>query len=368
MNSDPCVLIFPAGMPRSDVFKKAMQSVGVRLVEASSEPEQVASGECHYLPYVTAGGFREAFVALLRQEGISRVHSPHPGVWWVLHEFNKDAAFPVSFHLTNEQPHVEDCAGQKRAFAWAKVCREARSLAEDATPALSAARYANLHWSYSGIPGESDDIKIWLLTHIFRLTVPGDVVEIGSAYGRSAFALAWLAAFHGVGNLICIDPWDLPSSRDQGVGAEIINRAVVDVDWQAVHRSFVVALSGFSHVNYIRRPATAAVGDYLKAAAAGQIETAEFGQIDVSGEIAVLHIDGSHRYDDVCQDVADWVPLVKPGGWVLLDDYLWAFGDGPRRAGDELLQRIEAEKAFVVGDTLCIRLARSVTTEEARLR
>jgi hypothetical protein len=43
-----------------------------------------------------------------------------------------------------------------------------------------------------------------------------------------------------------------------------------------------------------------------------------------------------------------------PGGWLILDDYEWAHGDGPRRAGDELLDDRMA-KCFVAGGALFIK-------------
>lgn len=363
MNDEPSVLIFPSGLSHSVAFEKALRSMNLRVVQASSESHGVTSSEIRYLPYITADDFQDAFVALLSAEGIKWVHAPHPGVWWKLREFCQDGTFPVSFCLVNEAPHLADCAIQAHAFAWARSCKEAQPLAPTAAPPLAANRYANLYWNYRSIPGESDDAKIWLLTQIFRLAVPGDVVEIGAAYGRSAYALAWLADFHAVGSLICIDPWDLSSSRNQGADAQIINNAVIDVNWDAVHRSFIAALSGFSHVNYIRQPAATALNSYLRAAVVGALESIDFGPVKITGEIAVLHIDGNHRYEDVAQDMASWVPLVKPGGWILIDDYLWAFGDGPRRAGNELLSHVQAEQAFVVGDTLCIRLSQAGMTE-----
>lgn len=356
MNSGHSVLVFPAGMARSESFRTSINSIGVPIVEASSDKSQVSSNGYRYLPYITADDFLSEFVALLKAEGISRVYAPHPGVWWKLKALSEEPTFPVKFQVVNEQPHGEDRSRQEHAYAWAATCVAAEPFAENAAAPLAINRYANLYWGYSSIPGESDDSKIWLLTQVFRHAMPGDVVEIGSAYGRSAFALAWLAAFHQTGAVVCVDPWDLPSSSNQGAGASIINQAVLDVDWQAVYRSCMGALSGFTHVNYIRRPSAQAIADYKGATQCGYLETPEFGRTALSGAISVLHIDGNHRYEDVSLDIATWVPLVKPGGWILLDDYLWAFGDGPQRAGDELLQKVRADLAFAVGDTLCIRL------------
>ena len=45
------------------------------------------------------------------------------------------------------------------------------------------------------------------------------------------------------------------------------------------------------------------------------------------------------------------------GGWIVIDDYTWPFGDGPRRVGDEFLaaNRDRISAAFVMGGALFIR-------------
>ena len=46
------------------------------------------------------------------------------------------------------------------------------------------------------------------------------------------------------------------------------------------------------------------------------------------------------------------------GGWIIIDDYIWPYGDGPRRVGDEFLaaERERIDTAFVTGSALFIRL------------
>jgi SAM-dependent methyltransferase len=41
------------------------------------------------------------------------------------------------------------------------------------------------------------------------------------------------------------------------------------------------------------------------------------------GPIDLIFIDGSHKYPDVRDDMADWLPLVRPGGVVALNDPFW---------------------------------------------
>ncbi len=57
-------------------------------------------------------------------------------------------------------------------------------------------------------------------------------------------------------------------------------------------------------------------------------------------EVDVIHIDGGHDYRAVMSDLEAWWPLVRPGGWVVGDDYVhdgnWP---GVRQAFDEFYQK-----------------------------
>jgi len=62
----------------------------------------------------------------------------------------------------------------------------------------------------------------------------------------------------------------------------------------------------------------------------------------------------NHDYGSVKKDCELWLDRMLPGSWLILDDYIWAHGDGPYRAGNELLldqpERIGC--AFVCGKAL----------------
>lgn len=53
-------------------------------------------------------------------------------------------------------------------------------------------------------------------------------------------------------------------------------------------------------------------------------------------QIDLIHIDGSHEYDDVCGDIFKWFPLLSPGGILMGDDYSWP---GVIAAVDEFSQK-----------------------------
>ncbi len=354
------LLVFPIDMAQSVAFARTAHQLGFNVVAASSEPIAPDRHPDYLparLPYVTEPGFDAALATLLRTHGIDLVFTPHPAIWWHLRSLCQSAEFPVAFRVCNESPYEMDWRSYGEAYRWAEDCANAELLTTGpASPGLPLASLAGLHRGYNQIPGQSGDAKLCALTRIARQALPGDVVEIGSLYGRSAFALAWLAKFHRLGTVVCVDPWELSAISNQGEQAGLINAAAPNRNWQQAFLGFAASLSAFDNVNYLRDTSVQAVERYRLAADAGSIRSDEFGSTPITGRISLLHIDGNHMYESVRQDVEAWRPLVQPGGWILLDDYVWAFGDGPRRAGDELLATGGAKTSFTVADALFVQV------------
>jgi hypothetical protein len=222
-------------------------------------------------------------------------------------------------------------------------------------PALRAGEYASLYKQFLRIPGQSDLEKLTAFSHLTRVLPRGDLVEIGSFCGRSAFALAWLGERHEAGNLISIDPWSNQAIEEQGQQAEILNRDMESIDFDKIFQVYISNISLLKNAGYIREVSAKAIEHYNHAVSAGLLTSPQLNTITVEGKISLLHIDGNHNYDYVRQDIETWEPSVMSGGWVLLDDYIWAFGDGPKRAGDALLATNQFDQAFTMGDTLYLR-------------
>lgn len=222
-------------------------------------------------------------------------------------------------------------------------------------PPLSTIEYTSIHRGFLRIPGESDVEKLYALCAIARVAPPGDVVEIGSLYGRSAYALGRLSNAHKIGSVLCIDPWSFDAVTDQGVQASILKSGVKFIDLERVFVEFLATATEVPGMAYIRKPSLSAEEDYRAAAACGTLHPAELPPVTVCGHISLLHVDGNHRYDQVLQDIETWSPYLADGGWLLLDDYVWAFGDGPKMAGDQLLDSGDFDQAFTCSDTLFLR-------------
>ena len=357
------VLIFPLDIDAADDFIRTARALGCTLVGASSALAGAGDRDVDrfvHLPFITDPAFDAEFARVVAEHGVTEVYAPHQGVWRRIDALRTQAAEPCRFRLCGPSPLLAIQQRFSRHDAWAAAYAAHRH-ADDATTAvrrpLSLARYAALHRMFLNTPGDSDTAKLAALCDISRRVPPGDLVEVGSLYGRSACALGFLATFHEIGSLVCVDPWKTSVLTDQGADAALIDVELGDarVDSDAIFRTFLGSVAAFDKVGYLRQTSAEAVAAYRAASRAGALESPELGRIALTGEISLLHIDANHRHDHVRHDVEVWSPWLKPGGWLLLDDYVWAFGDGPRQVGDALLNDPAYDSAFVSGDTLFLR-------------
>jgi predicted O-methyltransferase YrrM len=129
----------------------------------------------------------------------------------------------------------------------------------------------------------------------------GRIVEIGSFRGRSTIVLARAAAA-GV-EVVAIDPHggtdrgpqEITTTVDQG---------------QQDHEVFLANLAHAGvddRVCYVRQPSSAAGAE-------------------VAGPIALLYIDGAHRFAPARADIRDWGARVAPGGALLVHDSFSSVG------------------------------------------
>ncbi|WP_426955160.1 class I SAM-dependent methyltransferase [Muricoccus radiodurans] len=357
MSASPDVtLVFPAGMAAARTLAAEAEARGGRVVGASSlpfDPARRRFPDWEHLPYHDAPDFPARLSATIRARGITRVATPHPVVHERLHDLLPRIAPGCALRAV--APYAAEVAGYR------SLLRDAAFLTEDARlgrgtrqPPLGAEAAAALLRAAWAVPGMCDDEKIWALAAIARHAPPGDLVEIGSWWGKSALVLAWLAARHGIGDLLCVDPWT-PEGTRQGV--EELDTVSAAADHEEAMRIFRINLLSFGGrgVNTLRLSSVEGAAAYR---ASRVVESPAFGRTTYTGAISILHIDGNHAHEHVSADVASWLPLLRAGGWLVLDDYLWPFGDGPRRVGDALLsgRADDIRCAFTAGSALFICL------------
>jgi len=353
------ILIFPAGMPRSLEYLEQCQRNGQAVIGSSSLAYDVAKPRYpswEYLPYITDPGFNSALAELIAQHGITGIYTPNPVAWSYLNKVLKIVAPHVP--LINPWPVQEELSGYRAAIKRSQQQAQTLALASATPPkqAVSAMELASLFRHANIIPGMCDDEKISALCEIARHSVKGDVVEIGSAYGKSAFVLARLAQLYGIGKLLCVDPWK-SEYLVQNDAAGLVDDSIQYFDLDETLRVFEMSLLPYSKgdINYLRLPSTEAAQHY---AVRREVVTPTFGSTTYCGKIALLHIDGNHSYEAARDDVQSWIGHLASDGWIIIDDYVWPYGDGPQRVGDELLSshHDRINSAFVMGTALFVQL------------
>ena len=134
-----------------------------------------------------------------------------------------------------------------------------------------------------------------------RTTAGDQIVEIGSFRGRSTIVLA-SAAPEGVA-VVAIDPH---AGNDRGP-QEIEGFAEAAADDHEVFNANLAAAGVAHRVRHIRAFSDAA-------------------HHEVQGDLAVLYVDGAHRYAPALADIRDWGARVEPGGTLLIHDSFSSVG------------------------------------------
>jgi predicted O-methyltransferase YrrM len=133
-------------------------------------------------------------------------------------------------------------------------------------------------------------------------------VEIGVFTGASFVAQA-VAARHVGGLAVGIDPYS-EGEAEQEDNSEIlepIREQRRNRDWNAIYAGMLQMLedNSLSASSRILRMTSAEAADVIEAG------------------VGLVHIDGNHDYLKVQSDIARYVPKLKPGGYLVLDDIGW---------------------------------------------
>lgn len=344
------LLVFPTDCSIDHELYTFLTKAGVSVVGASSSKGQIFWGqETEYLPYITDESFSETLQRLIDAKGISHIYTAHAGVWGLLERYISNNTITKDIALCSEFPFDLEWKKFANHADWGAAAKS--RLEKSAAGGLFRKdELIALCKQYNDIPGQSDNLKLESLINITPSVPDGDWVEIGCLYGRSSFALGFLAKKFCGSNLVCVDPWDAEKIPDQQGKAEILDQQGKQINYEQIFQMFRSSIGLLENVTYIQGLSEEAIGRYL-------MRDLDGPDLNLTHSIAFLHIDGSHHFDEVTKDIKLWEPHVRVGGWIAVDDYLWAFGDGPKRAGDNLLQTGRFDIAYVAGDTLYMRKA-----------
>ena len=166
---------------------------------------------------------------------------------------------------------------------------------------------------------------------------PEVCVEIGVFGGGSVYPVAETLKFLGKGTIICIDPWDkIECIKYYDPLVDQVNLKW----WGSLNMNRIYG----SYLNMIKKFELDSVCKTIRASsekAAPDIET-----------IDILHIDGNHCEIPSTLDVMLYLPKVRSGGYIWMNDSLWA---ERQDAVDLLLEACDAVKLIDNGNCILFR-------------
>lgn len=161
----------------------------------------------------------------------------------------------------------------------------------------------------------------WLFEEAKKKEPAGEIVEIGSAYGRSTVALGLGVSVSGNGKIHSVDPH---------IGGKGFREQLKD-------KNSYTSLDGFKD-NLKRFEIERLVVPIVK--------TSEDGAKGWKGSpIRLLFIDGWHTYDAVTHDILGWHKFVAPGGTIALHDYQ---DEGVRCAIHDCMKKLGVKESGLI--------------------
>ncbi len=190
------------------------------------------------------------------------------------HDFNAQAA-----------THLEELIGIDKQTSAAKVKRQAFEIMK-------------------GLEGWCAEDKASILIDLIMKMKPNTIVEIGVFGGKSLVPMACALKANQNGVIYGIDPWDPAASLEAVLNQD--NRHYWSiVDHRGIMQGLIQKIEQLDLVDQV------------------ELIESTSENAPLIFDIDILHIDGNHSEKTSFFDVTKWVPLVRKGGWIILDDMKW---------------------------------------------
>lgn len=201
-----------------------------------------------------------------------------------------------------------------------------------------------------GVPGWSPTDELYTLSMLAHATahLSGDIVEVGSWFGRSAIVLG-AAARETHGTVHCIDLF--PERDDWRRNADGTYSFSVDIDgrrFDGYQEQTVWAEPFEAQLKPLYDRCPAVFAEFQANVRARGLEhvvrphrgtAATFAASVPAGFRArLLFIDGDHGYRAVAEDIDHLAPLVEPGGWVCFDDAFSSYKGVDRAITERIIE------------------------------
>jgi predicted O-methyltransferase YrrM len=133
-------------------------------------------------------------------------------------------------------------------------------------------------------------------------------VEIG-VYGGASFVAQAVAARHVGGLAIGIDPYSAAEAeqKDNRDRLDPLGDDLARRDWEGIYAAFLAMLDRYDLARWCR---------ILR------MTSTEAAPLIESG-VGLIHIDGNHDRMKVEADLANYLPKLRPGGYLVIDDIGW---------------------------------------------
>lgn len=165
------------------------------------------------------------------------------------------------------------------------------------------------------------------------LTDPLLIVEVGTWKGLSAITFANTLKSNGFTNfrILCIDTWlGAPEFWTWGIDDPTRGGSLnLAHGYPTVFSTFTKNVKALGHDDVIVPfpISSGQAADVLK-----------FYKLSAD----IIYIDAAHEYEAVKRDIRDYYPLIKPGGWIVGDDY----NNDVKRVVDEVISQPTIEYPF----------------------
>ncbi len=328
------ILVFPSSLEASVAFVEDVKSNGETIIGASSldnDPYKRYYNAWEKLPFIHEKNYADALRSIVKRYNISSIFTPHAPTYHYLTKLLP--TFP-GVNLLGESP----CSSQMQRVTAALIKGKAgldtiSSITGKSLP-IHANFLASLLAESVSIYGECSHEKMIGLCSAFADTTKGDVIEVGTFFGKSVYILNRLAAYFHIGATLAVDPWNAELSV-QHESPQTIQQLSDVWDWELVFQGFLLTMQAryAEPFNYMRTPSAEAFIQYREK---NYVSTPEFGKTPLAGTIAILHLDGNHDEKAVAEDFHLWSQCIAPGGWIIFDDYEWSQGSGPRKVVEKI--------------------------------
>lgn len=208
---------------------------------------------------------------------------------------------------------------------WFHFRSRAKRLLTLITPVGRLSYKLSHHLETGGLPdcGVPEPAGKFLFSIAEKNPAKGEIVEIGSCFGRSTIYLAQGSRRADRGKVWAVDPH------------------TGDIAWHLGRVS--------TYEVFLRNIRRFGVEDRVKPLKMTSKEAAQNWNGD---PIRILFIDGWHSYEAVTEDILLWFPYLSSGGLIIFDDYPNPEFPGVRQAVDEQILKLPVERPLRISTTL----------------